>query len=609
MPNGQLSGVLCSLRLRAAPRDAPGVSDAELLERYERTHDEAAFELLVWRHSRMVLGVCRRILRDEHAVEDAFQAAFLALARRAGSIRRRQSVGGWLYRVAYRVALDSRARAARQAMREVTLVETATAERGPDAEAVGRELLQAIEAELDRLPEKYRLPLIRSCAGETSSAIARDLGCPPGTVESWLTRARQRLRAGLLRRGVAAPAGMLAAVLAVRRAPACVPARLVVLTVRTVAPGCGAGTIPPQVTALAEGGLRTMRSTRWQMAAALVLVTGALGVGAALLAPGVPVEQRVVADQPRPAETKPAREKPVGPGRIYVHVNFPPTLIDYLAQRDLNARLVAIDPDTGTWDKINDNGGFPRLSPDGNTLLFTRQLDQVWSCDVRGKEEPRQLSDKGGHPRWSADGKRFVTTRGKLTPADAWQTETWQVNADGSGATQLAVPDTDFVDDWSRDGQWFVTSSDRHPPKGRGYQLYLMHPDGTGQRRLTRGAGLNCASRFSPDGQLLVYLHQERGINSLHVAAIHMSSDWEILKEKDGVAPESCSWSPDSRRLVVVFLKRPPAGARDLLGNPIRETWRMETMDVDGGNRRELKLRNAKGEPQVPLGIGDPDWR
>jgi DNA-directed RNA polymerase specialized sigma24 family protein len=115
MANGQLTGVLHFLRHALVARDSAGVPDADLLERFVTGRDEAAFELLVWRHGRMVLGVCRRVLRDEQEAEDAFQASFLTLARRAAAIRRRASVGAWLYRVAHRVALDARARAGRRA--------------------------------------------------------------------------------------------------------------------------------------------------------------------------------------------------------------------------------------------------------------------------------------------------------------------------------------------------------------------------------------------------------------------------------------------------------------------------------------------------------------
>src|SRR5436190_22775719 len=103
MAHARLQGVIQHLRTALAPRSSAGVPDAQLLERFLRQQDEAAFELLVWRHGKMVFGTCHRLLRDAHEAEDAFQACFLALARRAGSIGRRESAGGWLHKAAYRL--------------------------------------------------------------------------------------------------------------------------------------------------------------------------------------------------------------------------------------------------------------------------------------------------------------------------------------------------------------------------------------------------------------------------------------------------------------------------------------------------------------------------
>src|SRR5207237_1655519 len=127
-----------------AAGDQRGASDAELLARYASARDESAFELLVWRHGGMVLGVCRRVLRHEHDAQDAFQATFLALARRARAIGRGESVGGWLHRVACRAALRARAQTTRRRNRELPLGGAAlpSAEPDPCAAASGRELRQ-----------------------------------------------------------------------------------------------------------------------------------------------------------------------------------------------------------------------------------------------------------------------------------------------------------------------------------------------------------------------------------------------------------------------------------------------------------------------------------
>src|SRR5262249_11997277 len=132
MPARPLHDLVQHLRRAAAPAESRGVSDAELLGRFVATRDESAFELLVWRHGRMVLGVCRRVLGHAQDAEDAFQATFLTLARRAASIGRHGSVGGWLYQVAYRAALRARSEASRRAAREGPLDELTARDGRPD---------------------------------------------------------------------------------------------------------------------------------------------------------------------------------------------------------------------------------------------------------------------------------------------------------------------------------------------------------------------------------------------------------------------------------------------------------------------------------------------
>jgi RNA polymerase sigma factor (sigma-70 family) len=193
-------------------RDAAGVagpSDAALLERFSRTRDEAAFELLVWRHGTLVHNVCRRVLRDPHAAEDAFQATFLVLVRRAGSIRQREALAAWLYRVALRVALRARGQAGPPLPNRI--LEPAVE---PDDELLWRDLRPVLDEEVQRLPAKYRLPVIFCyLSGLTTDEAARQLGVPRGTVLSRLAWARERLRTRLSLRGVTLSAAMLAALL------------------------------------------------------------------------------------------------------------------------------------------------------------------------------------------------------------------------------------------------------------------------------------------------------------------------------------------------------------------------------------------------------------
>jgi RNA polymerase sigma-70 factor (ECF subfamily) len=156
MPPTSLGPLLRHLRKITDPSRAASASDNELLDRFVTQRDEIAFELLVWRHQRMVRGVCRRVLCDTHEAEDAFQAAFLALVRKAGAVRRYQPVAGWLHKVAYHVALRARKEAAKRA---AVALDRAAAEcrRDPVEEVMRGDVAAVIDEEVSRLPEKYRL--------------------------------------------------------------------------------------------------------------------------------------------------------------------------------------------------------------------------------------------------------------------------------------------------------------------------------------------------------------------------------------------------------------------------------------------------------------------
>ena len=217
---------------------AGGSTDGQLLARF-RGGDDAAFELLIWRHGPMVLSVCRRILNDEHAAEDAFQVAFLALATKSDSIGRGDAVGAWLYRVAYRTALRARVRAARRAERE-RAAGLARAERTAPDPCLGlawRELRPRLESEIARLPSEFRTAFVLChLEGKTNEEAARELGCPVGTVQSRLSRARARLRARLRKQGLGPEAIPFIFFIQRPQAPADVSSALVRATVQKALP-------------------------------------------------------------------------------------------------------------------------------------------------------------------------------------------------------------------------------------------------------------------------------------------------------------------------------------------------------------------------------------
>jgi RNA polymerase sigma factor (sigma-70 family) len=207
--------------------------DDELLERFVTRRDQAAFELLAWRHSPMVLGVCRRLLRHEQDAEDALQATLLTFARKADTIGKRESLGSWLYKVAYRTSLKARTAAAMRTAREIRPTENPSPD--PSEEAAWRELMPILDAEVNSLPDHYRIPFVLHCLeGRTLEEVARRLGRPLATVGTQVRRARQRLTDQLGRRGLALTASVLACVL--KPTPgACTPAELMASTLRAAA--------------------------------------------------------------------------------------------------------------------------------------------------------------------------------------------------------------------------------------------------------------------------------------------------------------------------------------------------------------------------------------
>jgi RNA polymerase sigma factor (sigma-70 family) len=293
--------------VRALSRNPhPSVPDADLLDRFVTQRDEAAFELLVWRHERLVRGVCRRLLRCEQDVEDAGQATFLTLACKAGSIGKRHALGGWLYKVAFRIALRLRAETVRRGRHEkgpAGLDAVPALDGEPDRDAARHDLFSVVDEEISRLPEKYRTPFILCyLEGKTNEEAASQLGCPTGTVVTWLARARSRLRTRLERRGVAVTAGGLAALAAQEDIVSSAPPAFLQPTVKAALlfarDRTAAGLVSPRVAQLTKGALHAMLMDRVKVAAVVLLVVCIAGARPGILAyekltpPALPANQQ-----------------------------------------------------------------------------------------------------------------------------------------------------------------------------------------------------------------------------------------------------------------------------------------------------------------------------
>jgi RNA polymerase sigma factor (sigma-70 family) len=363
-------------------------TDRRLLEDFAATRDQAAFAALVTRHGPMVLSVCRGVLGDVHAAEDAFQATFLILARKAGAIRRSECVAGWLCQVARRVALRSRARSKRSSPNPLTscAAPQANVQKGADAMSSAepwldlslRELRSAVQQEVGRLPERYRTPVVLChLEGKSQDEAARLLGVSGGAVKGRLERGRRLLRSRLDKRGLALPAALLATALA--KAADVVSEPLMTSVVR-MAIGGVAG-VSAEVLELAREVTIPM-ANRLKVATALLLL--ALGV-----AGGVGIPALAARDGDRPADKAAPAAKP--------QPQQPPAAV----AEELHYSGVVVDQDNGK----------PIA---GATVIVRRSLlqDPEETEPNRILEESRHTTDANGRYSFTIppeqSGKRYL---------------------------------------------------------------------------------------------------------------------------------------------------------------------------------------------------------
>src|SRR5262249_44880884 len=283
MALGRLRTALHYIGRRLREQPVGSITDRDLLVRFVRGHDQEAFAGLVERHGAMVLGVCRRVLSHDQDAEDAFQAVFPVAAGKAASLRWQDTIGPWLYQVAYRVALKARASAARRHGRERELIDMPH-EVASNLDIQSAELRLILDEELNRLPAKYRAPLVLCyLQGKTNVEAASELGWTKGTVSGRLARGRDLLRRRLTRRGVSLPAGALVGLLTpeMLATPPSPPLAGAALRLAADPTGPAVRTCPAGV--LAESVARDL-SRRKALVAAVSLFVGLLGSGLGLWA-------------------------------------------------------------------------------------------------------------------------------------------------------------------------------------------------------------------------------------------------------------------------------------------------------------------------------------
>ncbi len=419
--------------------------DASLLRRFVSLREETAFAALLARHGPMVLGVCRRILRDDHEAEDAFQAVFLLLARKGSSLRHPETLAAWLYGTARRLALTAVRSNRRRQHHENALAASALARNtDPLDELSARELLLILDEEMDRLPERYRLPLILcGIEGRSQLEAARLLGWTPDSVRGRLERGRARLRAQLVRRGLTVGASLLAMESMTTASLSAALRQATVQKALTFAAGSAEG-IATSVLGLAESGLTSMAVAKVKVGLALLL-TVLLAVGTGALVFLVPTEKPTEATQAEMAQAaQPETAKraqtdrygdPLPPGALMrlgtlrFRVPMPFFGQDYQDLPDRRTKLVYSQGiirwhDAETWKEIDRWDVPPGLklncvSPDGNrALLPTDKGLQLWETnsrkciqtfDNKSKYKNDFVQISGYFP---PDGKTIVTVHG-----------------------------------------------------------------------------------------------------------------------------------------------------------------------------------------------------
>jgi RNA polymerase sigma factor (sigma-70 family) len=527
MSADQPRDVLGQLRRAALLRDGAGMTDGQLLGRFVADRDGAAFAALVRRHGPMVLGACRRVLRHEQDAEDAFQATFLVLARKAASVGRRELLGNWLYGVAHRTALDARAAAARRRARERQVSPMPEPEVRDGADA-GPDLRPLLDQELSRLPDKYRVPVVLcDLEGRTRREVARQLGIPVGTLSGRLTTSRRMLARRLARRGLALSGAALTAALSPSAASAGVPPPLVAATV-AAATAQAAGVASARIAALAEGVLKAMLVKKLKIVTAVLLAAG-LVVGAALLA------HQPIAAQP---SAEGARKK-AGPPAAALNVGGPRVL-------NLPARGRRV-----VW------------SPDGKTLAVVTKVEKFFlnfKVDGRGSAielwdvekgrmthtlaESREKGLAFQQVAFSADGKSIAATATELTRragsaeihdvVKVWDAKTLELKKALGGDSQLVCVAL------SPDGK-LVAAGD---PARKVVNLWSA-ATGKLERALRTEGAQPWSVAFSPDGKALVVGGQAGGSGEVTVWEVGTGKLKHTLETEKFV--NAVAFSPDGR--------------------------------------------------------------
>jgi RNA polymerase sigma factor (sigma-70 family) len=546
MAKAPLTAIFQQVRSFAARRDQPGSSDGELLRVFLESGHEPAFEEIVRRHGPMVLGVCRRSLGSLPDAEDAFQATFLVLLRRASSVRKASSLAGWLHGVARRVAADARRASSRRKYHERQA--PVGGPPNPASSAALREICRILEEEVSRLPSCFREPFVLCCLeGLSCAEVAARLSLNEPAVRNRLSRARKLLRLRLARRSVSLSAALAAAALVPGGAAGAVPQSLLVAAVKAAAHLAtrGALTGGPEaaaVMALVERGSRAMSPALMKLVTVTALALATLVFAVAAQQGGKP------ADTPKdsflPAAAPPTERQEVKPALDRHGDPLPPGAV---------ARMGTVRFRTGTT--VNTVA----WAPNGQLLASAGEgrLIQIWD-PMSGKEVARlpALGNSVKCLTFSPDGKWLAVT-GEGAGIRLWDASRFgkqyrprQLIGQESGASLAFAPDRKTLYSCGYDG--FIRVWDL--ATGRELRRFGLPPAGKG------GQWFTCIA-LDPDGSLLVSRNIALDADKLQTVATHL---WNPVTGKHirqlgkterghfGGESYSAVFSPDGRTVAAV---------------------------------------------------------
>jgi RNA polymerase sigma factor (sigma-70 family) len=530
-------------RLRGA---GPEDGDAGLLQRFVALRDETAFAELLGRHGPMVLGACRRVLGDSPDAEDAFQATFLVLVQKAATLRDPATLANWLYGVVVRVARKARTTAERRRARERQAIPMRQSD---DLEAaIWRDLRPVLDEELERLPPKYRTPLVLCYfEGHSHEEAARKLGWTNGTICGRLARARDLLRKRLMRRGLAPSAAALATLLGNEATAATVPAALFDATLKA-ALGCAAGTgiAAAQIAALTKGALNAMFWSKCKAALLIVVTLGALAGAGGVVHQALSARPAVEEPTPLARENEPEKKETE-------------VLRDLLGDPLPPGALARMGTNRLTHDSYVHTLAF---GADGKTLLFAGVGDKVRFCEATTGTQKHSLECGGDfveHLALSPDGKTVALSVGTWEkgnkfgdkpPAAIYHVSVREI-ATGKELYRLKVGAGKLA--FSPDGKCLATMDDR---SARSVRLWDAVTGEKG-REIPEPRGTVGCMAFSPDSKLLATgvadgvvrfwdpsTGKEVGQGLKHdlsLGALAFTPDGKLLATGTG------SWRPDGR--------------------------------------------------------------